>query len=280
MLAYRHAFHAGNFADVLKHLVLLRILAHLASKPKPFCCIDTHAGSGQYDLTGLYALKNREFDGGIGRLWRRDDLPGVVADYVAAVRTLNGRGELRRYPGSPYLERMWLRAHDRLVLFELHGSEVAELERFADRDSRVEVVRQDGFAGCIGLLPPRERRGLVLIDPSYEIKTDYRRAVETLARAYRRFPTGVFALWYPVVERRRVNTLERAIQHTGIRRIQLFELGVCADAEGAGMTGSGMVVVNPPWTLASEMNAVLPWLVRVLGRDESAFHRGYELAGE
>jgi 23S rRNA (adenine2030-N6)-methyltransferase len=281
MLSYRHAFHAGNFADVLKHVVLIRILAHLASKPKPFCCIDTHAGSGQYDLSGLYALKNREFDAGIGRLWERRDLPDIVADYVAAVRALNGGADLRRYPGSPFLERMWLRRDDRLLLFELHTSEFAALERFADRDSRIEVANKDGFAACPGLLPPPERRGLVLIDPSYEIKTDYRRAADTLARAYRRFPTGVYALWYPVVERRRANALERTIQGAGIPRVQLFELGVCADAARSGMTASGVIVVNPPWTLMGEMREVLPYLAEVLaGEGGQGFYRSYDIAGE
>jgi 23S rRNA (adenine2030-N6)-methyltransferase len=280
VLSYRHAFHAGNFADVLKHIVLTRILAHLAAKPKPFCCIDTHAGAGQYDLTSAPALKNREFDNGIGRLWHRTDLPPVVAQYREVVSRLNGSGELRRYPGSPWLERMWLRPRDRLILFELHPTEFVALEGFAARDSRISIAKEDGFAACIGLLPPAERRGLVMIDPSYEIKTDYRQAIDTLIQAHRRFSTGIYAVWYPVIDRRRANTLERAVQNSGIRRIQLFELGIRPDAEGSGLTASGMIVVNPPWTLWPEMQEALPWLARTLGQHDTGFYRSYELAGE
>jgi 23S rRNA (adenine2030-N6)-methyltransferase len=278
MLSYRHAFHAGNFADVLKHIVLIRILAYLAIKPKPFCCIDTHAGAGSYDLTSAFALKNREFDTGIGRLYARDDLPGVVREYVDLVKAFNGGGDLRRYPGSPFIERRWLRDRDRLMLFELHPSDYHALEAFVEGDSRIRVARADGFEGCIALMPPRERRGLVMIDPSYEIKSDYRHVVDVLVRAHRRFATGVYALWYPVIERRRVNAIERAIRSAGIGRVHLFELGVRADAGGAGMTASGMIVVNPPWTLASEIGGVLPYLADVLGQDGQGFYRSLSIA--
>lgn len=277
MLSYRHGFHAGNFADVLKHFVLNRILAHLVSKPKPFCCIDTHAGAGVYDLGAPYAQKNREFERGIGLLWDRSDLPPPLAAYVDVVRGLNGKGGLRRYPGSPFFERLWLRQEDRLMLYELHPADAHALAGFAGDDGRIRVERRDGFKACIALLPPRERRGLIVMDPSYELKSDYREVVQTLTQAWRRFPTGVYALWYPVIERRRVNTLERALQASGIERVQLFELGVRPEGEGAGMSGSGMVVINAPYTLAGEMAETLPWLARVLGQEGGGYHRMYGL---
>lgn len=279
MLSYRHGFHAGNFADVLKHLVLTRILAHLVSKPKPFCCIDTHAGAGVYALDSPYALKNREFARGIGLLWERRDLPEAVASYVSLVKGLNGGGELRRYPGSPFFERLWLRTHDRLFLYELHPADAAALQAFAGDDGRIKVARQDGFGACIALLPPRERRGLIVMDPSYELKSDYGQAARTLAEAHRRFSTGVYALWYPVIERRRVHALERAVRASGIAGAQLFELGVRPDGEGAGMTASGLIVVNAPWTLAAEMEEALPWLARVLGEGRGHY-RMYRLSEE
>ncbi|MDX9741634.1 MAG: 23S rRNA (adenine(2030)-N(6))-methyltransferase RlmJ [Gammaproteobacteria bacterium] len=279
MLSYRHGFHAGNFADVLKHLVIDRILAHLVAKPKPFFCLDTHAGAGVYELSSPHARKNREYEGGIGLLWDRTDLPEPVAAYVAAVRRLNASGELRRYPGSPFFERLWLRHGDRLVLHELHPADVAALLAFAGDDHRIQVAREDGFAACVRKLPPPERRGLIVMDPSYEIKTDYRHAPQTLLRAWRKFPTGIFALWYPVIERRRVNSMESVLRASGIPRIHLFELGVKRDAAG-GMTGSGMVVINPPWTLESSMAQSLPWLADVLGNGGEGYHRQYRLSGE
>ena len=279
MLSYRHGFHAGNFADVLKHLVLTRILAHLVAKPKPFCCIDTHAGAGVYALDSPHARKNREFERGIGLLWDRQDLPEAVASYVSVVKGFNGGGELRRYPGSPFFERLWLRTHDRLFLYELHPADAAALQAFAGEDGRIKVAREDGFAACIALLPPRERRGLIVMDPSYELKTDYRQVAKTLAQACRRFSTGVYALWYPVIERRRVHALEHAVKASGIARVHLFELGVRPDGEGMGMTGSGMIVVNAPWTLAAEMEEALPWLAQVLG-EEGGHYRMYQLSGE
>lgn len=280
MLSYRHAFHAGNFADVLKHMILCRILAYLIQKDKPLFFIDTHAGAGSYALTGKQAQLNREFDTGIGKLWERSDLPFAVSDYVDRVRALNPSRQLRTYPGSPYFAQQRLRTNDRLVLCELHPTELRLLRTFAGDDRRIKLVGDDGFRECIGCLPPRERRGLILIDPSYEIKTDYRQAVETLARAHRRFETGVFALWYPVIERERIDYMERAIGRSAIRRVRQYELGVSADAAGHGMTASGVFVVNPPWSLQAEMAEALPYLATVLGQHGGGRHRIAELAGE
>lgn len=280
MLSYRHAFHAGNFADVLKHLILIRILEYLKKKDKPFCCVDTHAGPGAYALDSEYALKNREFDNGIGKLWQRHDLPDGVAAYVELIRQFNGQEPLRRYPGSPLIAQQLLRDADRLFLYELHSTEIALLTEAVNRDRRIKVFHDDGLKNAIGLLPPAERRGLVLIDPSYEMKSDYQEVVNTLVKMHKRFATGIFALWYPVVERRRNDALEQALQNSGIKNIQLFELGIQADTSEHGMTASGMIVINPPWTLKPDMERVLPWLADVLGESGAGFFRVRKLAGE
>jgi 23S rRNA (adenine2030-N6)-methyltransferase len=280
MLSYRHSFHAGNFADVLKHIVLIQSLDYLTQKDKPLCCIDTHAGPGKYELDGDYALKNREFDNGIAKLWQRSDLPECVARYVSLVKRFNSTDKLTRYPGSPLLVKQLLRDKDRLCLFELHSTEIKLLTAEAHKDKRIQVVHADGLSSAVKLLPPPERRGLVLIDPSYEIKDDYQQVVETLAAMHKRFATGTYALWYPVIERRRNQKLERAIGASGINNVQLFELGIRADSSEHGMTASGMIVVNPPWTLVAEMKQVLPWLAEVLGNKGEGFYRIQTLAGE
>jgi len=280
MLSYRHGFHAGNHADVLKHLVLARVLAYLAQKPKPFCCIDTHAGAGLYDLGDAQAQKNREFDTGIGRLLGRDDLPPLLADYLAVVTDCNPDGGRRFYPGSPWFERHWLRESDRLVLCELHPAEFEALRGNFGGNRRIRLLKDDGLKALKALLPPKERRGLVLIDPSYEVKTDYDAVLEALKQAHARFATGSYALWYPVVERKRIDRLERLLREAGMRNIDLYELSIAPDGAGRGMTGSGMVVINPPWTLRAEMAAVLPWLAARLGDAGGGWWRVEELVPE
>lgn len=271
MLSYRHSFHAGNHADVLKHLVLCRILEYLVRKDKPLLYLDTHAGAGGYALQSPQAQKNCEYETGIGRLWGRQDLPAPLAAYVELVRRFNPEGSLLRYPGSPWLARQWLRPVDRLLLHELHPADCEALREQFEGDRRVRVICADGYQGCIAALPPMERRGLVLLDPPFELKTDYRQAVETLHQAHRRFATGVYALWYPVVERARIQQMERALHATGIPRVERYELGVAPDRHGHGMTASGLLVVNPPWTLRQEMEQCLPWLARELAGGQGHF---------
>jgi len=280
MLSYRHAFHAGNFADVLKHIILIKILQHLGKKDKPFCCIDTHAGPGDYVLNEGYALKNREFENGIGTLWQRDDLPDGVADYVTLIKKFNNTDELTRYPGSPIIIKQFLRNKDRLFLYELHSTEIELLSAAVNRDRRIKVFQDDGLKNAVGLLPPEEHRGLVLMDPSYEIKSDYQLVIETLVQMNKRFATGTYALWYPVVERRRNQQLEQTIKNSGLKNVQLFELGIKTDTHEHGMTASGMIVVNPPWTLAAEMQQILPWLADVLGVDGAGSYRLETVVGE
>lgn len=281
MLSYRHGFHAGNHADVLKHLVLVHLLRHLAQKDKPFWCIDTHAGAALYALDKGYAAKNAEYETGIGRLWSRSDLPAPLADYVAQVRAVNPDGALRCYPGSPQLALQLLRKQDRLRLFELHSTESRLLEEyFRDADHRVTVQAGDGFVGLQSVLPPPSRRGLVLIDPSYEDKDDYKHVLAALREGLQRFKTGVYALWYPQVQRResvRFPDLLKGVQDKDWLHVSLTVKAPVAG--GLGLHGSGMFILNPPWTLPDALGRVMPYLVKALGQDAAAeFDLEYALA--
>jgi 23S rRNA (adenine2030-N6)-methyltransferase len=280
MLSYQHGYHAGNYADVLKHLVLAQALSYLKKKDKPLCYIDTHAGSGDYKLNSGEAQKNREFLGGIGSLWQREDLPACVADYVNLIKQFNHSGQLTRYPGSPLIAAQLLGDKDRLFLYELHTAESRLLIDAVKKDKRGKVFRADGLKDSLGLLPPLEQRGLILIDPAYEIKSEYQTVVNALKEMHKRFATGCYLLWYPVVARKRNQYLERALQASGIKNIQLYELGIQADSDGFGMTACGMVAINPPWTLLADMQRVLPWLAETLGEDQQGHYRLERLVGE
>ncbi len=275
MLSYRHVFHAGNHADVLKHTVLLAVLDYFNQKDKPYWVIDTHAGAGGYRFDGGRSITHAEFDEGIGRLWQRTDLPPLVAAYVAAVRIDNPDGQLRRYPGSPLLTLRMLRPQDRLRLFELHPADVRLLgEAVAatapDAQKRVTIRQEDGFDGLKMLLPPPPRRGLIVIDPAYEDKRDYARVVSALKDGLDRFATGTFLIWYPLLKR------NESIQLAGrLKKLAPDWLNVTltvkppsSDSHGGnsgfGMHGSGIFIVNPPWTLAATLRDTLPWLVDTL----------------
>ena len=280
MLSYRHAFHAGNYADVLKHLVVCRILDYLTQKPTPLRYIDTHAGSGVYRLDSAEALRNAEFRQGIGMLWGRNDLPGTLAAYRDLVAEFNGGDVLQQYPGSPWFAQRLLRAQDRLDLCELHPRDFPSLQRLFCDDRRAACHFEDGFKRSLALVPPQERRALVLIDPSYELKQDYARVVDHVRSLHRRFATAVYAVWYPLVEARRVKTLETAFINSGMRRIHLYEVCLTARPTGRGMSGAGMIVVNPPWLLLDHMKIVLPRLMAALATKDDAFFRCRVLAGE
>ena len=272
MLSYRHAFHAGNHADVLKHTVFVHLLRYLAHKEKPFWCIDTHAGAALHDLGKGYAAKKAEYQTGISRIWGRQDLPGALADYLQQVRSVNPDGDLRFYPGSPQIAWQLLRRQDRLRLFELHSTESARLQDFA-REAGHRVVAQagDGFIGLQSVLPPPSRRALVLIDPSYEDKRDYAHALAALRDALQRFATGVYALWYPQVQRAESRRLPELLKRVRDRGWLHVTLSVKAPvAGGLGLHGSGMFVLNPPWTLAEALGPLMPYLVKVLGQDAGA----------
>ncbi|NMG31870.1 23S rRNA (adenine(2030)-N(6))-methyltransferase RlmJ [Aromatoleum evansii] len=276
MLSYRHAFHAGNHADVLKHFVLIELLRYFNRKDKPWWYIDTHAGAGCYALDSEQAGKTAEFAAGIGRLWGRDDLPDALRAYIDAVAQFNPHGRLTFYPGSPALAMTQLREQDRMRLFELHPADVSLLEQTFARDTdRVLIRKADGFAGLRGLLPPAARRAVVLIDPPYEVKEDYRRVVDTVADAMKRFPGGTYAVWYPMLARPEARQLPERLADLGAESWLDVRLAVNKPArDGFGMFGSGLYIINPPWVLPQTLEAVMPWLVRVLGEDADA---GFDL---
>ncbi len=272
MLSYRHAFHAGNHADVLKHLVLVRLLRYLNQKAKPYWYIDTHAGAGVYGLDAGYATKNAEHEQGIARLWNQTDLPEPLADYVDLIRGLNPSGELKLYPGSPYLARQLLRPEDRMRLFELHPTDIELLGRTFMDKRRVQVTLGNGFAGLKSLLPPPQRRALTLIDPSYEDRGDYTQVVEAVKDSLKRFATGIYAIWYPLLGRADAQRLPERLRGLATSWLDV-RLEVYKPVTGEyGMYGSGLVVINPPWTLEAELRACLPVLKDRLAQGTAGFH--------
>lgn len=260
---------------MLKHVVLVQMLAYLAAKEAPLWFVDTHAGAGAYALEGAFAQKKGEFKEGIGRLWGRNDLPAIVADYVRQVGAANADGVLRAYPGSPQIALQMLRKQDHLQLFELHSTESKVLQKhFAGAGRRVSVRAVDGFAGLKAVLPPASRRGLVLIDPSYEDKEDYRRVVGAMREALQRFSTGVYAIWYPQVQRQEAQDLPSQLKQLAQGDWLNVSLTVKAPVkDGVGLHGSGMFVFNQPWTLAAALRPAMPALVRLLGQDGKATHK-------
>lgn len=273
MLAYRHAFHAGNHADVLKHTVLLQLLQHLQQKEKGLRIVDTHAGAGLYALDGPEAQKKGEFHQGIGRLWDAPAAPAAVAGYLQQVRALNPDGRLRRYPGSPWLAQAALRPQDQLCLFELHPAEQRALQALLGGRRRIELRTQDGFAGLKALLPPPTRRALVLIDPSYEGHGDYGRVLQTVAEGLRRFAQGVFMVWYPIVRKAGAAALLQGLKALARQGWLHAWLSVQpTDAQGFGLAGSGVLVINPPHTLHARLQDALPWLQQQLAQHDGATH--------
>jgi len=272
MFSYRHGFHAGNHADVLKHVVLVQLLAYLTGKPGPLWFVDTHAGAGIYSLGSDFARKKSEFSDGIARMWGRSDLPSALAAYLEQVQKTNKDGVLRHYPGSPQIALQMLREQDRLQLFEMHSTESEVLRKqYANVRRRVSVQAADGFAGLKAVLPPASRRGLVLMDPSYEDKADYARVLDAMREALQRFATGVYAVWYPQVPRQEAQDLPGALKKLARGDWLLVSLTVRAAApDGLGLHGSGMMVFNPPWNLEEGLQAAMPALVRLIGQDRKA----------
>ncbi len=279
---YRHAFHAGNFADVVKHAVLTRVIAHLKAKPAPFRVIDTHAGAGLYDLAGAEASRTGEWRGGIGRLQNAVLAPPVrdlLAPYLDAVAGFNPGGPLTTYPGSPALVRAWLRAHDRLVACELEPGAAAALAANFRRDIRVRTVAIDGYTALNAYVPPKERRGLVLIDPPFEQPDEFGRLAEALGGAQRKWPTGIYLAWYPLKDARAVAAFARRICALAIPRVLRVEMRVGA-GQRARLDGAGLLVVNPPWRLEAELALLLPALAATLARERTAGFTLDRLIGE
>lgn len=286
MFSYRHAFHAGNHADVLKHVVLIQVLLYTCQKETPFFYIDTHAGGGIYSLQGHEAKKHAEFQSGIGKLWKEKAAPKPVEDYLRLIRSMNPDGALNVYPGSPCIADIILRHHDKLRLFELHPSEIQILERnilqlarkkqaggysLPVRGKRTIVEKKDGFSALKSLLPPPSRRAVILMDPPYEDKSDYQKVTDALKDALKRFSTGTYLIWYPLLQRmesqRFAGRLKRAISQEWLN----VTLSTGAPVpDGSGFVSSGMFVVNPPWKLAEILREILPYLVTLLHKDQGA----------
>ena len=260
---------------MLKHVVLVELLGHLAAKEKGFSFVDTHAGAGSYSLASAFAAKKQEYRDGIGRLWERAGAPPAVERYLDQVRALNSDGQLRFYPGSPQIALQMARPQDRLHFFELHTTEAEVLQAyFKGADHRIRVRFEDGFAGLRSLLPPPSRRGLVLMDPSYEDKEDYRRVVDAMRDALKRFATGVYAVWYPLVRRGESQHMAEELQAVATGDWLHASLKVAPVPEdGLGLYGSGMFVFNPPWNLEAALKTALPFLAAALAQEgEGRFH--------
>jgi 23S rRNA (adenine2030-N6)-methyltransferase len=270
---YRHAFHAGSFADVLKHAVLVRTLLHLSEKETPFRVIDTHAGAGRYDLLGPEAERTGEWRNGIGKLFGdppRGEAGALLAPYLDLVRAENS-GALRYYPGSPLIARALCRPQDRMIFCESEPSARKGLATALGRDPRTKVMELDGWTALKALLPPPERRGLVLVDPPFEEPDELARLLAGLVDAHARFANGVYLLWYAIKEPHEVEGFCRRIARLGIKEILRLELAIAAPRPDAPLAGCGVIAVNPPWTLESEMQVLLPALARLLGGGAGTF---------
>ena len=278
MLSYRHAFHAGNFADVLKHIVLCECLQHFVKKDKAFIYIDTHAGAGLYALHTEEADKLGEYRDGIGKL-QSNNWPELAA-YFNALQSYNADDQLAFYPGSPALALKYLRPQDQAWLYELHPQDFSALKKFTDKYRQVFVHNRDGLEGLLAVVPPKSRRGLILIDPSYEVKTDYHQVIDSLVKAYRKFTTGTYLVWYPVVERQNIRRMENALIAAAIPDVQQFELGIQADTHGRGMTAAGLFVINPPWKLFEKMGILLPKLAKAFSKGKESVYKCEILARE
>lgn len=279
---YRHAYHAGNFADVMKHIVLARILEYLKRKEGAFRVIDTHAGIGLYDLTSEEAQKTGEWLGGIGPLLEADlptDVAELVSPYLDAVRSVNEQGGVRHYPGSPMVTRYLMRHIDRLTAIELHPQDSATLKQRFAGDWQVRVLELDGWLALGAHLPPKEKRGMVLVDPPFEQEGEFERLVSGLVKAHKRWPGGTYALWYPIKNRKAVAAFREALKETGIPKMLDIAFEIRKPSAEATFDGSGMIVVNPPYVLEDEMKIILPALTKVLAEEKGAYAGATWLTG-
>jgi len=283
---YQHAFHAGNFADVHKHIVLTRILEYLRQKLAAFRVVDTHAGAGRYDLLGPQAARSSEWQDGIGRLFAiprsgaagTDSMPALIAPYLDVIAALNPSGKLRLYPGSPLIVRAFLRRQDRLIACELEPKAAASLKGALHGDVRGKALAIDGWVALFANIPPKERRGLVVIDPPYEESVEFARLPDTLAQAHRKWPSGLYLAWYPIKTREAPDALARRLRRLDIPKILRCELSIAPPRADGALAGSGLVVVNPPYPLERELRIILPALTRLLA-PTGAYHVDW-LSGE
>ncbi len=275
MLAYRHAFHAGNHADVLKHCVLQQILMYMNQKDKPYWVIDTHAGAGMYSLASDYANTKSEYLDGVARLWDCDDLPPVLREYMNLIQLCNNKDDWSLYPGSPEVIRRTIRADDRMRLFELHPTDFDILQENFERDRQAKLFKSDGFASLKALLPPPTRRAVIFMDPPYEIKTDYLKVVDALEEGLARFAEGVYVVWYPILTRGDHVRMLESLRKLSDKTLNIAMTVQEPDENGFGMLGSGLFVINPPWTLKTTMETVMPYLIEKLAQYPGA---SYEIS--
>ena len=261
---YRHIYHAGNFADVYKHAVLVFLLDHLRQKDKPFFVLDTHAGIGGYDLQSVEAQKTGDAAAGIDLVWRKTDAIPALSEYLDVVRRLNGyRDALRYYPGSPLIIKSMLRDHDRLIANEWHPEDVVTLQKNLGPDARVKITHEDGYIIWKAQMPPAERRGLVLVDPPFEVRNEFDLMLRGLREAYKRWATGMYALWYPIKDRAAIDAFHRALAATGIPKIWAAHFMIRSPVDEMKFNGCGLVLVNPPWTLPARLETLGPELARI-----------------
>ena len=269
---YRHAYHAGNFADVLKHATLALVIEHLKLKPTPFRVIDTHAGTGVYDLQGEEATKTGEWQDGIARVLaapKSEEVAAILEPYLRAVHAGDPDGVLRTYPGSPLLARRLIRRDDRIIANELHPEDAASLAQLFDRDKQVKVTNLDGWIALKAFLPPKERRGVVLIDPPFEQTGELDRLITGLREIVRRFATGSVILWYPIKSAAPIEAFERQLRASGVDKILRAELMIRPFHEAQSLSGTGLILLNPPFTTVNKLRVLLPFLADVLGQSHS-----------
>lgn len=275
---YRHAYHAGNHADVFKHIALARIFALMARKDTPFAYLDSHSGVGLYDLLGDEASRTGEWESGIGRLWEREGLPELVQDYLEVVRALNPDGELEFYPGSPELARRLTRSQDRVLLNELHPEDGRLLKANMGGERRIAVHQGDGWLLPRAFLPVSEKRGVLLIDPPFEQPDDLERCVAALDEAIGRMRQTVVAIWYPIKDRRQLKRFYQRLEKCSAPKLLRVELCVHPADTAERLNGSGLVIANPPWPLDEELRGLLPWLADTLAQSEGGWQLDWLIA--
>lgn len=281
---YRHAYHAGNIGDVLKHIVLARLIVYLQRKDKPFRILDTHAGIGQYDLTSEETQKTGEWQQGIGKVLSAPRMSARVSELLApwltVVREQNPDGQLKHYPGSPALARALMRRIDRLTLTELHPQDFETLAALFEDDYQVKTIHLDAWLALGSFVPPKEKRGLVLIDPAFEVTDEFDRMAQGVCKAWKKWSSGIYAIWYPLKDRKGLKRFHEALAEAGVRDVLTLELNVGKSGPDTAMLGSGMTIINPPFTLAEEMRKILPWLSDVLHQGPGAGWQVEQLIAE
>lgn len=276
---YKHAYHAGNFADVLKHITLLALLSSLSRKPTPFCYIDTHAGPGYYDLSAEFAAKTKEYAGGIEKIIRADNPPPLIKRYLQSVHQINNKltqsryASLRYYPGSPMIARYFIRSSDRIIACELHPQEYQSLKTTFSGDKQVSVHHMDGYLGLKALIPPAEKRGLVLIDPPYENVDEFGRIARTLPHALKKWPQGIYAIWCPIKTHLHLERFYNDLKSSIDQPIFILELTIYPDLPNH-LNGCGLTIINPPWQFSGMINEILPWLWNALTINQQGGYRG------